>query len=346
MLSDDEYPLMEALQALDLLPRAETDAVPRFRQAMRCLADAENDLQNRELTLEQWDEAVQSAGNPPNLQRPTFGKKPLPRSMVGSLLRDQLDGLRSIVGDIPYIANVRVAVAIWEIGETVEAAKKDISVAESAPRRSEVRDRLKVLSEWGKELSRALKSPYVADALDRELSLGALPDERDKRRTRPITNLLLSQLHLGRRGPYKVLGHLVGVIALLANRALLRRVTLITEKGLEDGDLYYQDKGGRGSALSIDGLPLKQRFVVRCLKLFGQYKQQVASTVPDRPFAKFAKALWRLTTGNLDSDNEESLDAAIRKVFSLLRGKGANPAALAALLDLPSGTLPPPKSHR
>ena len=259
MLSDDEQDAyVNALQALDLLHEDQIEAELELHQAMVILADCEEDLRNR--------------------------TKPLPKVMAHSVLRNHLEEMeRASPGREADIATLRAAVTLCEIRETVEAAKKEIAEAGSAPRRSEVADQLRVLAAHGQHLADALKSQYVADAIDRELSLGALPDLGDKRRLRPITRRVLSQVFVGRSGAYKILGHLIGVIAHLADRALERRVPLITEDGLKYGDLYYKDNGGREStALSIDGLPLKQRFVVRCLKLFGKYRPGVASTVDDR----------------------------------------------------------------
>ena len=127
----------------------------------------------------------------------------------------------------------------------------------------------------------------------------------------------------------------------LAKQALERRIPSITREGYAYGRPHYDDVGGKGKAYSVYNLPPKRGFVMRCLALFGEYRTGVASTVQDGPFANFAQAVWTLATGK-----SENLEKAISSTFRDIRDSNASPTLLAALIDLPEGTLPPTKTRQ
>ena len=309
MMNDDDFLCMQALQALGLIPEPETEAEPAFERAAARLKAVEDELE------------------------PLSPPKPRSPSIAFSLLREQINQVGMGGLDDPGIEDVCIAVAIGEIREVARWLEDEIEESRTAPRRADVRDWLDLLATRGREVAAVLKSPYVADALDRELDLGALPDERGRRRSRHTIRSRLS-----RAGSYRVIGLLIQALAIVAERALDRRLPLITADGTAYGPPYYNDLGGRGTAYEIGNLPLKKSFVMRCLALFGEYRPGVASASPDGPFARFAQTIWSLSTGE-----EVDLSNAIKTAFRNVRSGDVSPALLAALLDLPDGTLPPRK---
>lgn len=209
------------------------------------------------------------------------------------------------------------AVAIGKIQELVKTTEDDKKEDDAAPRRSVVRRNLGFIAAHGDEFADALDSPYVLDALAPDIPLGEASDDSD-------LHSLVPRLRQ---------------ITVAAKEALERREPLITKKGLAYGDPYYKDVGGSGNVLSVDQFPLKQRFVDRCLDLFGQYRPGVATETPGGPFARFVGATWDMATGK-----PEELRKAIKETFRAIRS--GSPKSIAARLNLPEGTLPPRKTRR
>lgn len=323
MLSDDEPLLVEALQALQLLPGATTQAEPAFKRATGCIAAMEEGLRERNKNRE--------------------GRE-LPMTLVPSLIRDRINAPEELGLDGPALKDVHTAFAICEIRDAVFDTKEAIREEQAAPRRSEVRDKLDFIATHGHDFADALETPYVIEALERELQ------------SQPESEKTIGSSTLKKTGEEKghdfwctfeepaelnVVAQDIRTAAVLAKQALERRKTLITREGLAYERANYADVGGAGKAYSVNNLPLKQGFVMRCLALFGKYRAGVASTVQDGPFANFARTVWVLATGE-----PESLAGAISDTLKDIRDPNASPALLAALLDLPEGTLPPQKTRR
>ncbi len=309
MPNNEDDILLQALQALGLLPEAITTAERAFQRALACIDSVEEDIRERN------KEREKRAKN--NKER----ARKLPMTLVSSLLRNQLETAKELGLDDDASDNTRTALAVCEVREVVRATKEEIAKEGLAPRRSRVKTNLELIADLGKRdgLADALEDPFVIEALKREIALDENSDH----------------------GWLDELGRRIREAANPAKKALQRRGVLITEGSpIYDRPLYY-DPGGDGTAYSIDKLPLKQGFVMRCLALFGKYRPEIATDVPDRPFAKFTQKVWSLATGK-----EESLEKAMSNVFKAIRDNSASPPLLAALLDLPEKTLPPGQPAR
>ncbi len=323
MLSDDNYLLVEALQALQLLPETPAQSEAAFKRAIEYIAAMEEGLRERNKNRE--------------------GRE-LPMTLVPSLIRDRINAPEELSLGAPALKDMRAAFAIYEIRDVVRATKEDICEEQAAPRRSKVRDKLDFIATHGHNFADALETPYVIEALERELQ------------SQPESEKTIGSSTLKKTGEEKghdfwctfeepaelnVVAQDIRATAVLAKQALERKKTLITREGLAYGRANYADVGGTGKAYSVNNLPLKQGFVMRCLALFGKYRAGVATTVQDGPFAEFAQAVWTLATGKA-----EDLEGAIRGTFQDIRSSNTSPALLAALLDLPEGTLPPTRTRR
>ena len=203
---------------------------------------------------------------------------------------------------------------------------------------------LEFIAAHGHDFADALESPYVTEALERELR-SRHESEETKGPSRPENagegKAPDFWCAFEEPGGLNIAAQDLREAAICAKEALERRRPLITREGFAYGRANYDDVGGAGKVYSIYNLPLKQGFVMRCLALFGKYRAGVASTVQDGPFANFARTVWVLATGE-----PESLAGAISDTFKDIRDPNASPALLAALLDLPEGTLPPQKTRR